>query len=205
MFPACVCCYTPAKQHLSSCWLALEKEKDLEKGCRKSGDEVDLDNHFLAGVQRCYKREQIGHIFHKLLDSIEECLTWCFQFMQGIWDRIQRASSKCSISSAGSELQRKRGGTLAMDDWKDRREMANEQNMATLTERWWMDRAKDGWRYDISWSVSNFRQFTSVSSRQLKWILLHWIWFYWLYCLNWVHSYQCMHYITGWLLPITHT
>lgn len=28
-----------------------------------------------------------------------------------------------------------RGGTLAMDDWKDRREMANEQNMATLTER----------------------------------------------------------------------
>lgn len=30
--------------------------------------------------------------------------------MQGIWDRIQTANSKCSISSASSELQWEKGG-----------------------------------------------------------------------------------------------
>lgn len=55
---------------------------------------MDLDNHFFAGMQRCYKHEQIGQIFHKLLDSIEECLTRCFKFMQGIWDRIQTAKQQ---------------------------------------------------------------------------------------------------------------
>lgn len=42
--------------------------------------------------------------------------------MQGIWDGIQRAASKCSISSAGSELQRD-GGVLAADALKDKLKM----------------------------------------------------------------------------------
>lgn len=135
----CVCqLYTSlaAPELLSIRFGERERKEDLGKGYTKWGDKVDLDNHFFAGLQRCYKHEQIGHIFHKLLDSIEECLTWCFKFMQGIWDRLQTANSKCSISSAGSELQgeRERGGTLATDDWKDRREMENGQNVAKLTE-----------------------------------------------------------------------
>lgn len=53
---------------------------------------MDLDNDFFVGdAALCYKHEQIGHIFHKLLDSIEQCLTWCFKFMQGIWDGIQNS------------------------------------------------------------------------------------------------------------------
>lgn len=70
---------------------------------------MDLGNHFFAGMQRCYKHEQIGHIFHKLLDAIEERLTWCFKFIQGIWDGIQTGNGECSISSAGNELQREKG------------------------------------------------------------------------------------------------
>lgn len=102
-------CYRVAKQHLVSCC--------RKKTLRKAEVRLDLDNHFLAGMRRSYKFEPIGYIFHKLSDSSEERLTWCFQFKQGIWDRIQRTASKCSISSAGSELQREQGerGILAAD------------------------------------------------------------------------------------------
>lgn len=61
---------------------------------------MDLDNHFFAGMQRCYEHEQIGPIFHKLLDSIEECLTWCFKFMPGIWDKIQTANVQSAQQAA---------------------------------------------------------------------------------------------------------
>lgn len=92
----------------------------------------DLDNHFLAGMRRSYKFEQIGDVFHKLSDSSEECLTWRLQFMQGIWDRIQRTASKCSISSAGSELQRERA---------ERGRGGSVQRMPRKTgEKWKMDK-----------------------------------------------------------------
>lgn len=83
-------------------WL---QEEDLEDGWKMEAGKIGF-SHYIAGMKRCYKFEQIGYVAHKLSDSSEGRLAWCLQFMQGIWDRIQRAASKCSISSAGSELQR---------------------------------------------------------------------------------------------------
>lgn len=79
-------------------------QRDLEDGRKMEAGKIGFTHH-IAGKRRCYKFEQIGHVAHKLSDSSEGRLTWCLQFMQGIWDRIQRAASKCSIGSAGSELQ----------------------------------------------------------------------------------------------------
>lgn len=89
-------------------------------------------SYYIAGMRRCYKFEQIGYVAHKLSDSSEGRLTWCLQFMQGIWDRSQRAASKCSISSAGSELQRGEGeGDVA----KKQVEMENGPSLAECTEK----------------------------------------------------------------------
>lgn len=122
---SCAICRRVAKHHLVSCW---RKKKTLRKVEVRS----NLDNHFLAGMRCSYKFEQIGYIFHKLSDSSEERLTWCLQFMQGIWDRIQRTASKCSISSAGSELQRER---------EERGRGGSLQRMPRKTgEKWKMDK-----------------------------------------------------------------
>lgn len=122
---SCAICRRAAKHHLVSCW---RRKKTLRKVEVRS----NLDNHFLAGMRCSYKFEQIGYIFHKLSDSSEERLTWCLQFMQGIWDRIQRTASKCSISSAGSELQRER---------EERGRGGSLQRMPRKTgEKWKMDK-----------------------------------------------------------------
>lgn len=91
----------------------LLQEEDLEDGWKMEAGRIRF-SHYIAGMRRRYKFEQIGCVAHKLSDSSEGRLTWCLQFMQGIWDRIQRAASKCSISSAGSELQE--GGGIAAAD-----------------------------------------------------------------------------------------
>lgn len=75
-----------------------------------------------------YKCEHIHYIFHKLLDSIEESLTWCLQFMMGIWDRIQRPSS-----SPGSELQGEGSGRRECSQW-----------MPRTAERWKIDKVGVG-------------------------------------------------------------
>lgn len=73
--PAYMCVERPLLlQHLSLPLTSTGgcRKKDLGKGNTKRGDKVDLDNDFFVGdAALCYKHEQIGHIFHKLLDSIE--------------------------------------------------------------------------------------------------------------------------------------
>lgn len=159
---SCTICYGVAKQHLVSCW---RKKKTLRKVDARS----DLDSHFLAVMRRSYKFEQIGYIFQKLSDSSEECLTWCLQFMQGIWDRIQRMASKCSISSAGSELQREREerGRGASLQQMPRRKMENGQTLAKCAKKLCLCTIIGG--VGEMTCDGNFRQFSPLPSlRQVK-------------------------------------
>lgn len=118
---------------------------------------------------RCCKHRQIDHIFHKLLDSIEQCLTWCFKFMQGIWDRIQTVNSKCSISSAGSELQSEEegGGGRRRCEWKEhspqmtrKTDKKHTSEIWEWTEGWWMDRREAGGT--DQWHVSKCHQSDTI-------------------------------------------
>lgn len=114
-------------------------------------------SHYIAGMRRCYEFEQIGYVAHKLSDSSEGLLTWCLQFMQGIWDRIQRAASKCSISSAGSELQRGRGGWNPCSGCLGKQvKMENGQSLAECTEKLCVCKTNCGRTTDIPWHLLHY-------------------------------------------------
>lgn len=71
---------------------------------------MDLDNHSLAERQRCCTHEQIDHLFHKLLNSIEERLKWCFEFMQGIFGARFQNSRTANVQSAQQAASRRGRG-----------------------------------------------------------------------------------------------